>query len=657
MNIFSAGGILDRFLEGYQERKGQKDMAEMLSYGLHHEGAPRILLAEGAVGVGKSLAYLFSSLIRPDGTLNKETIVVSTSSITLQNQLEQKDLPFVQMVIQNHFGERINFVSLKGITNFCCLREFERYKNILKVDYPEIYELYADGTGTGEQPDEIDYELWQKITTNHSDCDGQTCKYIDQCYYERRKERARVADVIIINHALLATDWYLSKKYGASVLPPYDILIIDECHELEQSILNFLGGVLSITSLERLEAKQSSVFEKIAEMRFVDQDQIDAIQDAFMCSAVPAIQAVDWEGLKKLVETITEENTPGELITKYYYTKPWQVQVQNVIASMEEVLERADEKGVLFVTPVSRYKNQFEELAEKLEWLQELPNHVAIWVEGQDKNKVIKLTPVNVNEFLEAFWKAPSVTPPGFLGPRFVLTSATATVNGTFEYLKEQLGIPTEEGATLEGVFESPFNYAEQVTHFFIPEKFNPKNDDFDDQVLYGIKQILKHSPYEKTLILFTSYHQMNKLVPQIRLLYSRTHVVLEQNPSMSKEFILRKFQESERAILVAQAASFGTGVDIKGNKNIIITKLSFEVPTDPIFKTKERLVEEAGGNGFFDLNVPIAAIRARQQVGRGIRSIEDKAIIAIFDGRIVNSRWGRTILGSLPRMKLYRTI
>ena len=125
----------------------------------------------------------------------------------------------------------------------------------------------------------------------------------------------------------------------------------------------------------------------------------------------------------------------------------------------------------------------------------------------------------------------------------------------------------------------------------------------------------------------------------------------------MSKEFILRKFQESERAILVAQAASFGTGVDIKGNKNIIITKLSFEVPTDPIFKAKERLVEEAGGNGFFDLNVPIAAIRARQQVGRGIRSIEDKAIIAIFDGRIVNSRWGRTILGSLPRMKLYRTI
>src|SRR5690606_7659964 len=111
-------------------------------------------------------------------------------------------------------------------------------------------------TGTGEQPDEIDYELWQKITTNHSDCDGQTCKYIDQCYYERRKEQARVADVIIINHALLATNWYLSKKYGASVLPPYDILIIDECHELEQSILNFLGSVLSITSLERLEAKQ-----------------------------------------------------------------------------------------------------------------------------------------------------------------------------------------------------------------------------------------------------------------------------------------------------------------------------------------------------------------------------------------------------------------
>ena len=168
------------------------------------------------------------------GTLNKETIVVSTSSITLQNQLEQKDLPFVQMVIQNHFGERINFVSLKVISNFCCLREFERYSNILKADYPEIYELYADGTGTGEQPDEIDYELWQKITTNHSDCDGQTCKYIDQCYIEEKNEPECER-----NH-------HQSRSSGYDCLPFEKIRSVILPHTIFSSLTSATGGAIRL---------------------------------------------------------------------------------------------------------------------------------------------------------------------------------------------------------------------------------------------------------------------------------------------------------------------------------------------------------------------------------------------------------------------------
>ncbi len=652
MNIFAEGGLLDNHLEGYQERRGQKEMADALLQGLYGIDAPNIILAEGAVGVGKSLAYLLSALIRPDGRVNRGKIVVSTSSLTLQNQLEKKDLPFVQSLIEKELGERIGFVSLKGITNFCCLRELGKFKNILDVDYPGVYEHYYPLAGSGEKPDQIDPDAWDMITTTHDDCLKQACPHYEECYYYRRGRAAQTADVVIINHALFATHWYLMTKFGISILPSHSTLVIDECHELEQSILSFMGESLSRRTLRNISEGVPKVVSGLKEMRFVNADDARSLADHFELRVGGVIETVDWEGLENLIVQVANDNPPKRRIEKKYSTRVWLEQLDEVLECLESTMHYADDLKVPHFL-ISGYARRVQTLMQVLTWLQEDVEHVAIWFEEFRGQPIIKLTPVNVGDFLAPLWEGTD----GLDETKFVLTSATMTVGGGFNYLKKQLGIPLERGRTLEGIFGSPFDYYNQVTHFFIPRDFNPKNDDFDEQVLYGIKKIVDNSPHEKTLILFTSYSQMNNLSPRIRLSYSNSYLVLEQDPSMSREFILRKFQETDKAILIAQAASFGTGIDIKGDKNIIIAKLSFEVPNDPIFATKEIRVEKAGGSGFFDLNVPIAALRARQQIGRGIRTIEDKAIIAIFDGRIVTSRWGRQILKSLPRMKLYKKI
>jgi ATP-dependent DNA helicase DinG len=640
LNIFSTGGVLEHFLEGYQERKGQAEMADMLTCGLHTIEAPNILIAEGAVGVGKSLAYLFSSLIDLEGKLSKKRIIVSTSSITLQNQLEHKDLPFVQKVIRECTGENISFVSLKGITNYCCALEFERYANRLQAHYPDIYERYKDFRGSGEQPEEVDLEAWQLITTTHADCMGKDCDAYGRCYYMCRREAAKDVDVVIVNHALLAANQYLLSAFGRSILQPYDILIIDECHELESSVLNFVGETLSEHSLNLLKNKPEKVVERIGKVKLLSRENIFDVQNAFGIVR-RSIEEFDWEGLAALVRRIDEENAPGQIIEQPYDTSPWIGHTSFILDRFSQLREEIHLKlDIPFVVPVDRYRDEFESLLKKLQWLRDPPEDVAIWTEHRKRGHVISLVPVNVAEFLEPIWGSNS---------KKVLTSATIMVDSSFKFIKQRLGIPLDCGVTLEGRFESPFDYQTQVTAFFVPTGFNPKEPGYDEKVLEGIGRVLQFSNYKKTMVLFTSHNQMRKIVPQIRLMYSDQFLILEQNPSMSKEFLLRKFRESDRVVLVAQAASFGTGVDIKGDKNIIIVKLSFDVPDDPIFKVKERMIKKKGQNPFADLSIPQVAIRTKQQVGRGIRSIEDKALVAIFDERLVKTRWGKRIWHSLP--------
>lgn len=639
MNIFE---VLKERLPGYEERPGQLKMAHLISDVIHNESTTNIVLAEGPVGVGKSLAYLFGSLLDLDKGVDgvKERIIVSTSSITLQNQLTGKDLPFVKSVLDRPFS----FAALKGITNFCCLRELNKMENILKADNPDVWDMYSNTASTdGEKPDELDYGVWNAISTTHSDCDGKDCKFASQCYYRRRKERANNSDVVVVNHSLLATHLYLGRKFGASAIPEHDVLIIDECHDLEDNIINFLGGTISANALKGLARRTMESREKMMESNFLGAAEKTTLVNMFDSIVPDALRDFNEESFDEMLEVVFSQNKDGKLIMKPYPTKHLVEDAKRILYSLHQVVDRADELfSVSNIGAVSRAANGWEELSEHLTWMEELPKHVAIWAE----NESIKLRPVNVNEFLEPYWDNPL--------KKFILTSATVTVNQDFDYIKDRLGINC---ATVEGIFESPFDYSTQVSGLIIPADLNPKGSDFNERVVESVCTIIDKSPYPKTLVLCTSYAQMNAIVPEVRMRYSDTHLVLEQNKSMSKDFILKKFNEIDQGILVAQAASFGQGVDIKGDKNIIIVKLSFEVPNDPVFKTKENLLESRGGRGFMDLNVPIAALRVRQQVGRGIRSKEDRAFIAILDGRIVRSGWGSVIVNSLPKMRTYKKI
>ena len=276
------------------------------------------------------------------------------------------------------------------------------------------------------------------------------------------------------------------------------------------------------------------------------------------------------------------------------------------------------------------------DIANRIEKFALNPPESAIWTEGSEKYPKLKVTDINADDFLEDFWETKK---------NILLTSATISVNDSFRYMARRLGINVKYKT---GIYETPFDYKEQMK-YVIPKDFDPSNDkDFDDKVMRAIKRIVD-SGFDKTLILFTSYRQMNDLLRHIKREFGDEYLVLEQSKNLSKGFILNKFRDEEKAILVAQAASFGTGVDVKGNKNIILAKLNFDNPSDPIVKARGIAIKKAGGNEFMDLAIPTVCLKTKQQVGRGIRSSSDRAYVGILDGRLLTRRWGKIIRNSLP--------
>lgn len=645
--IFENGGILSKQIEGYEERQGQIEMAKDIKNFLD-KSEKNIFIGEGPVGLGKSMVYLLSSLIG-ENDIRKKKIIVSTSSITLQNQLVEKDLKDVAEIIEREFGLILPYSSLKGIGNYVCLKNLNTINEIKdewEDDFENVENLISTLEFDGEKPDEIDYELWNIITTNATECDKDKCKYSDKCYYLKQKRKAEKSIVVVVNHSLLAADIYIKKIIGgnAKVLPDYHYLIIDEIHELENSIASFFTKTLSEKVVKQIASRLIKSGNKIEDIEMSDRyraqiaTQLDKI--------ISEMEQVDFVGLENKIIDIAKKYH-NKLIEGSYDFSEWITAFKNLAMELYSI-KYVDPLSMELVPPkpIQSYAEYLIDVCDRLKWISENDESIAIWSEGNPKYPKIKMTPININDFLEDFWI--------FGADKFILTSATISVDNSFDFIIDRLGINKENVKT--GIYNSAFDYMKQAK-MIIPKGFNPKKKDiFDNKVFEGIKQIVKNG-YNKTLILFTSYKQMNGLIPKIKLEFSNDYLVLEQNQNLSKRFILNKFRKAEKSILVAQAASFGTGVDVKGDKNIILVKLNFDNPTDPLFLARSNAIEKAGGSAFMDLSIPNVSIRTKQQLGRSIRSSSDRAFMAIFDERLIRTFWGKKIYRSLPKMKLYKKI
>lgn len=603
---------------------------------------------EGAVGVGKTLAYLIPSIVNDfdvDNIYGEEgllsdyfydyspregqmemakdvgelvsgvtPIVVATSSNTLLDQLIEKDLPMVQDMFD------VSFAGLKGLNNYLCKRLYNE-KEIFDI------EVHEDGT----KGDQVDWKDWVEVTTSSRECLKKNCSFFHECYYQRQRQKAMDSDVLVINHHLLAAHIHLKTKIDYSLLPEFETLIVDEAHELESSIISFFTKTLSKYVFDKVTTKFMKASNKIESNKYDDPSKIGAMS----LKVNKELQSFPFEQLIKDLNEIIADNE-GQLIEEEFEELDMYVGRLKSIKSLINRMEFNDKFGDYVMPPtIKSYLRYFKDIIERLEWLRDNPANIAIWIE-RDK---IKLTNIDVSGFLNEFWDEDHTT---------ILTSATIMVNDSADFIKDRLGIED----AFEGTYDSCYDYQKQAK-LLIPKKNNPKRDEFMDLVEENIDKIIKRG-YDKSLILFTSYRDMNEFVPKMKIKYDN---VLSQSRNLSKKFLLKRFAELDESILIAQAASFGTGVDIKGNKNIILVKLNFDVPTDPLFVAQSQVIEENGGNPFMDLSIPNVAIRTKQQFGRSIRSKDDKAIIAILDGRLLSSYWGRMIFNSLPRVTYYDKI
>ena len=581
----------------YNEREGQKNMYEDCLSFIHSTNLS--FIAEGPVGVGKTFAYL--SAIVDSGIF---PAVVSTNGLALQDQLMEKDLPFLASL------SPFTFSALKGINNYVCLKNSNKNKDVLETTAPKMYKWIFQMNNKELPPEGILPEHWELVCTTSEDCDRRKCEFYNVCNYQLAKKNAMKSDIIVVNHSLLTASW------NVGILPKPLITIIDECHEFYDYFRKFNSSFLSKNVVEKARSKCALLPSK-AEICGEERYEIDAF---FRYS----MEEMDWDGLISDIEKCARF-PQNELIEEKIDLNKYCVQIDRMINIICELKE--DE--------VFKVLHSLESLHERCN--NASADNVAKWLDNRNR---LHLAPVDVSEEIG-----------GYLNRnKTILTSATITVGNSFEFIKNRLGLSEIH----TGVYESPFNYQKQAITI-IPYNCNPKSHDYYDNAKIAIKAIIKNG-HPKTLMLFTSFKDQN----EFRYWFYDTfpgYSIFAQDGIVKKAYLTEKFKAAEgNAILIGQAASFGTGIDVIGNKNIILSKLNFDSIGDPLIKAENKFYESIGKNPFADLAIPKTGIRLKQQFGRGVRSIEDKVILAILDVRVFQW-WARPILNSLPKTRLFNKV
>ena len=636
--IFSHGGLISEHLEGYEFRQEQLQMA--------HEVARAMidaehLIVEAGTGVGKSFAYLIPaiSLALKAG----EKVVISTNTISLQEQLVTKDIPFLQRILPRDFkvvlakGRR-NYLSRRRLKN---LLNYERglFDTLEEVEEVAEIEEWVNQTVDGSTADlswRPSSQVWDKVASDRDNCLGRQCETYDTCFYFKVRREMHDADLLIVNHHLLFSDLAIRKESeeALGVLPDYDYLIIDEAHHLEATATNHASIDFSNTRVKWLLDSLSSV-AKLFESKQLTVQVEEAREQAntLFRDIIEAMQEFDDGGYSTtLTQRIHETN---------FVRNALDAPLTDIEQSLKHLLDKTstdDEEQE--ITAHHRY---CQRLRDELDMIiqQSDPDYV-YWAEistrGRTPRILLNATPANVNQILEdhLFTVKNSV----------VMTSATLSTNRTFAYFKNRIGI-TE---CRELLVHSPFDFKKQV-EIHIPRYMpDPNSSEFVPAVIQKIRHYLKLT-HGKAFVLFTSYKMMDEVYDAVApYLESIGLDTFKQGGELSRTDMLQAFREDTDSVLFG-TSSFWEGVDVRGESlsNVIITRLPFEVPTHPVMEARVKQIKESGGNEFFEFSLPEAILRLKQGFGRLIRTQTDNGIVVILDPRIKTRNYGKQFLDSLP--------
>ena len=616
----SSDGALASEVPGFAARPQQQQMADAVERVLEQGEA---LIVEAGTGTGKTFAYLVPAL------LSGKKVIISTGTRHLQDQLYHRDLPTVQSAL----AVPVNAALLKGRANYLCHHRLETTRSEGRLrDRQQVGQLEAifDWSGRTRSGDVAeltgipeDAPIWPRVTSTAENCLGQQCEWFSKCHVIQARRAAQEADLVVINHHLLCADLALKEEGFGELLPGADVFIIDEAHQLPDTAARFFGLTLSSRQLQELA--QDSITEYLRET--TDQEGLPAIarqvehalQDVRLAMG-QGEQRSPWSRLAGNSELHKHLGTLGESLSE-------------LSAALEQQAER------------SRGLDNCYQRALKLQGLlvqsteQPPANHVH-WFETWRQSFRINLTPLDVAEnFSSQRQELPS---------RWIFTSATLSVNGEFEHFARQLGL--EAATSLQ--LDSPFDYQNNAL-FYLPRDLpEPNSPDFTDMMLDEAERVINASR-GRAFLLFTSYRALH--IANRRLKSSCDFPLLVQGSAPRNE-LLERFRELGNAVLLG-TSSFWEGVDVRGEalSCVIIDKLPFASPGDPVWQARIDALKARGGNPFMDEQLPHAVITLKQGVGRLIRDINDRGVLVLCDPRLVKKSYGRVFLNSLPHMRRTR--
>jgi len=627
----------------YEPRKEQIEMAYYVSEALENN---HNLCVEAPTGVGKSFAYLVPAIFFAKAT--SKPVIVSTETISLQEQLIQKDLPLLQKLFDFEFDA----VLAKGRSNYLCKRRLSLAVGDFSNNYLPMEILKTQAEEIAEQASEmqqctksdfkldIDNRTWDSVCCELGNCKGPKCVFFRTCFYWQERKKWDKADIIVANHALLFTDLKLKSMQDAetSLLPEYGALIFDEAHTLENCAANHLGIKISksgfIYQMNKLfNPKYSNgLLMRSGEMHTDVRHSADDVHKAsekFFAQVKERLTGLNIEEQRI--------RKPGEIKdTITISLNKLQHELRNLIKFEED--EDFKQELTSILQKISGYHSDFFDFLNM-----ELEDFV-YWIEkkGISENIHLNAAPIKVNTILQDM----------LFNSDFpvVLTSATLSVNNSMEYYRERVGYTNGPEIALG----SPFNYKEQVKLYTARKMPLPKEDNYEKELIKHTKHFIKKTN-GKAFVLFTSYYLLKKAVEELRVSLEEEGIsIFVQGEGLSRTSMLNEFRKDINSVLFG-TSSFWMGVDVPGESlsNVIITKLPFAVPSHPLIQARAEKVEEMGKSSFMHYSLPEAVLKFKQGIGRLIRSRNDKGIIVILDSRIVTKHYGKMFLNSIPQSPL----